>query len=60
MTDLYRLATAALRTIDPETAHVMTIRALKLGLGPLDTRPADPLMATTLCGLALTLSLIHI
>ena len=53
MTDLYRLATAALHGVDAETAHGLTIQALKMGLGPVDVSPADPRLATSLCGLTL-------
>ena len=54
MTDLYRTATSALRWLDPEDAHGLTIRALKLGLGPVDRAPPDLRLATTLCGLKLS------
>ena len=53
MTDLYRTATAAFRLLDPEDAHRLTIRALKLGLGPVDRSAPDTSLATTLCGLEL-------
>jgi dihydroorotate dehydrogenase len=49
---LHGLATRALRGLDPEDAHGLAIRALKLGLGPLDRRD-DPILATSLAGLAL-------
>jgi dihydroorotate dehydrogenase len=47
------LATGALRRLDPETAHGLTIEALKLGLGPRDPGPDDPILATEVAGLKL-------
>jgi dihydroorotate dehydrogenase len=49
---IHALATRALHALDPEDAHGLTLRALKLGLGP-HARAADPFLATTLAGLAL-------
>ncbi|MFI4966420.1 MAG: quinone-dependent dihydroorotate dehydrogenase [Caulobacterales bacterium] len=49
---LHGLATGALRVLDPEDAHRLAIRALKLGLGPRDERD-DPILATSLAGLPL-------
>ena len=49
---LHGLATRALRGLDPEDAHGLAIRALKLGLGPIGGRD-DPILATSLAGLAL-------
>lgn len=49
---LHGLATQALRGLDPEVAHGLAIRALKLGLGPLGGRD-DPILATSLAGLSL-------
>jgi dihydroorotate dehydrogenase len=49
---LHRLATRALRTLDPEDAHGLAIQALKLGLGPAGG-PDDPILATSLAGLPL-------
>ncbi|NBB16967.1 quinone-dependent dihydroorotate dehydrogenase [Caulobacter sp. SLTY] len=46
------IAARALHLLDPEDAHAATIQALKLGLGPIAVR-RDPLLATTLAGLAL-------
>ena len=40
-TDLHGLATLAMRSLDPEYAHALAIKGLKLGLGP--RAPADPL-----------------
>lgn len=49
---IHGLATRALRGLDPEDAHGLAIRGLKLGLGPRAGRD-DPILATTLAGLAL-------
>ncbi|MCA6315691.1 MAG: dihydroorotate dehydrogenase (quinone), partial [Phenylobacterium sp.] len=49
---LHDLAAATLRTLDPEDAHRLTIRALALGLGPRAPAP-DPILATNLAGLSL-------
>lgn len=40
-----------LRLFEPETAHGLAIRALKLGMGPHDRTPDDPVLATTVWGL---------
>jgi len=52
MSDLHGLATRLLRRLDPEDAHGLAIRALKLGLGPIGGRD-DPILATELAGLSL-------
>ncbi|MDB5443541.1 MAG: pyrD [Phenylobacterium sp.] len=52
MSALHRVATRALRTLDPEDAHGLAIQALKLGLGPAGG-PDDPILATSLAGLPL-------
>ena len=52
MNRLYDLAAAALRGLDAEDAHRLTIRLLALGLGPRAAAGRGEL-ATTLCGLAL-------
>ncbi|MFM8753074.1 MAG: quinone-dependent dihydroorotate dehydrogenase [Phenylobacterium sp.] len=52
MSSLHDLAASALRTLDPEDAHRLTIRALALGLGPRAPRP-DPILATAVAGLPL-------
>jgi dihydroorotate dehydrogenase len=49
---LHGLATRALRGLDPEDAHHLAIRALKLGLGPIGGRD-DPILATSLAGVPL-------
>ena len=46
------LAARALRTLDPETAHRLTVRALAAGLGPV-AAPDDPILATEFAGLRL-------
>lgn len=50
--DLYPLARPLLRCIEPETAHRMTIGALKLGLARKAAGPDDPILATNVFGLA--------
>ncbi len=47
------LAAGALRLLPPETAHRLTLAALKAGLGPVARGPADPILATTFAGLPL-------
>jgi dihydroorotate dehydrogenase len=49
---LHDLAAAALRTLEPETAHRLTVRALRTGLGPRAGR-GDPVLAVDLAGLRL-------
>ncbi|MDB5441467.1 MAG: dihydroorotate dehydrogenase [Caulobacteraceae bacterium] len=49
---LGEIGAAALRNLDPETAHSLAIRALELGLGPRH-RISDPRLATEVCGLKL-------
>jgi len=49
---LHDLGAAALRLFDPETAHGLSIQALKLGLGPR-AGGDDPILATSVAGLAL-------
>ncbi len=53
MSLLHDAAAAALRRIDPEDAHALTLTALRLGLGPTDRDPPDPVLATALAGLSL-------
>jgi len=52
MSALRDLCAAALRRLDPETAHGLTLRALKAGLGG-GAGPDDPILATTVAGLRL-------
>ena len=53
---IYKLGQSILRTMDPETAHVLTIRALKTGLMPAPKVMHSPVIAVTLpkSGLELT------
>ena len=52
MSRLHDAASGLLRRINPETAHRLTIGALKAGLGPA-LAAADPLLAVRLAGLSL-------
>jgi len=45
------LALPLLRRLDPETAHRLTLQALRLGLGPSRAPAPDPALAQTLWGL---------
>jgi len=47
---LAELALPLLRRLPPETAHRLTLRALKAGLGPQQTEPDPPALAVTLWG----------
>ncbi len=54
MSTPHDLATLVLRSLDAEDAHRLTIRALRLGLGPRGAGEAvDPILATCLAGLKL-------
>ena len=44
----------ALLKLDAETAHLATIKALRLGLGPEQAQADPPELRTTLCGLELS------
>jgi len=48
--DPYRLAGPLLRTLDPERAHALTVRALERGLVPGASGADDPRLAVTLWG----------
>ncbi len=48
---LDRLGQAALFSLDPETAHGLSIRALACGLPPVARPPADPRLAVTVAGI---------
>jgi dihydroorotate dehydrogenase len=48
-----RVALAALRALDPETAHGLALAALRAGLGPRPGPITSPRLATRLAGLAL-------
>ena len=50
---LHDLGAAAFRLLDPEAAHGLTVRALRLGLGPRVGAGGDPILATRFCGLDL-------
>jgi len=50
---LYDVAARALHAFEPEDAHGLAIRGLKLGLGPRDLGPDDPILAVQLAGLSL-------
>ncbi|HEX6858789.1 MAG TPA: quinone-dependent dihydroorotate dehydrogenase [Caulobacteraceae bacterium] len=53
MSGLHDLAAGALRTLDPEDAHILTVRMLALGLGPKSFSGDDPILATEIAGLRL-------
>lgn len=53
MSGIHDLAAKALHALDPEDAHLATIRGLKYGLGPRPGGADDPILATTVAGLAL-------
>ncbi len=48
------LTLAALRKLDPETAHALALRALRAGLAGGGGPTASPRLRTTLCGCALS------
>lgn len=45
------IALPLLRCLDPEAAHDLTLKALRLGLGPVDRTPEDPRLSMKVCGL---------
>lgn len=53
MSVLERAGLAALRQVDPETAHGLALTALRAGLAPLPRPHRDPKLATRLAGLDL-------
>lgn len=53
MSGLYDLAMPALRLLDAEAAHELTLAALKAGLGPRAVWDADSVLRTDLVGLQL-------
>ena len=53
MTPLERLGLTALHRLDPETAHGLSIRALRAGLAPLPGPISSPRLRTRLAGLDL-------
>jgi len=50
---LHDFAARALHVLDPEDAHGVAIKGLKLGLGPRDSGPSDPVLSISLAGLTL-------
>lgn len=53
MSFIYKIGTAAMRTLPAETAHNTTIRALQAGLGPIASGIDAPSLATSVGGLFL-------
>ncbi|WP_226779396.1 quinone-dependent dihydroorotate dehydrogenase [Oceaniglobus trochenteri] len=53
MSGLERLGLGLLHRVDPETAHGLALRALKLGLAPAPGARTSPRLATRLAGLSL-------
>jgi len=51
MADLYSFAGPVLQALDPETAHGLTLRALKFGLAPRIKAPHLPVLETSVIGL---------
>ena len=51
MVDAYRLVWPLLRLIEPETAHRLSVAALKAGLVPSPKGFDDPILEVDLCGL---------
>jgi len=49
--DPYALILPLIRTLEPERAHRLTVRALAMGLGPAQRRPDDPVLRTRVFGL---------
>lgn len=50
MADWYKAADFLFSRVDPETAHGLTIRALKSGLAPRNRQPDSPSLAVTVWG----------
>ena len=53
MSLIHEWSARALRGLDAETAHRLSIALLKTGLGPRRSNDAEPILATRFCGLAL-------
>lgn len=53
MSFIYKVATAAVRRLPAETAHNMTLKALRAGLGPVSSLNADPALSVNVGGLSL-------
>ena len=47
----YDLVLPLIRCLEPETAHRLTVRALSMGLGPVQRSVDDPVLATRVFGL---------
>lgn len=50
---LHDVVARALHAFDPEDAHGWAIRGLKMGLGPRESGPDDPILAVKIAGLEL-------
>ena len=53
MSLLHDAAAAPLRLLEPESAHALTLKALKAGLGPRDGGIGDPALAVSMAGMDL-------
>jgi dihydroorotate dehydrogenase len=53
MSFVYKIATAAMRTMPAENAHNATLKALRSGFGPISHLKQDPALAITVGGLDL-------
>lgn len=51
MIDRFALAAPLLHRLDPETAHRLTVQALRLGLAPRARTPDEPILGGTVWGL---------
>ncbi|PIB90491.1 quinone-dependent dihydroorotate dehydrogenase [Caulobacter sp. FWC2] len=51
---LHDIAARALHALNPEDAHGWAIRGLKMGLGPRESGPEDPILAVKIAGLELS------
>ena len=49
--NLYDLTVPLIRCLEPERAHRLTVRALSVGLGPVQRAADDPVLATRVFGL---------
>ena len=49
--NLYDLTVPVIRCLEPERAHRLTVRALSMGLGPVQRAADDPVLATRVFGL---------
>lgn len=53
MKAIYKSATSVMRMLPAEAAHKATIKALRMGLGPIETADADDILQTEVGGLKL-------